>query len=68
MKEKACRVKISRGPLPGNRLISNAFPQVDYWDAHRAELPEGLQPEVGTFARAFVASYPGWKVLRLEGH
>lgn len=51
---------IRQTPVPHGTLIAGAFARVDYADAYRQHLQPGRFADVDAFARAILASPPGW--------
>jgi len=52
--------------LPTETLAARAFPRLDYADAYRIRLPDGMPNDLDTIARAALGAAPRWVALLMR--
>jgi len=57
---------VQKVDLPTETLVARAFPRIDYADAYRVRLPDGVPNDLDAVVRAALGTAPGWVTLLMR--
>jgi hypothetical protein len=56
---------VQKVDLPTETLVARAFPRIDYADAYRMRLPNGVPNDLDAVVRAALGAAPRWVALQI---